>query len=151
MTDAHSADGPPAADEPPPRLLPVLLQRQYLAAIRDGRKTVEGRVRTSKYAAVRPGDVLLLIANEDERETLAVTVLAVRPYDSFEAMLRSEGVGACLPGVSDVAAGVEIYRSFPRYAEGEGEHGVVAFAVEAPVAVADGGGGGGASAAAGPG
>jgi len=57
---------------------------------------------------------------------------SVREYRSFEDMLRDFGVENLLPGVSDLKQAVDIYRSFPGYAEKEMMLGVVAMEIVLP-------------------
>ncbi len=82
------------------------LEEEFLEAIKRGEKTVEGRVKDDKRARIRPGDKILF------NRRLLVEVVDVREYDSFEEMLRSEGLERVLPGVESVEEGVRVYRRF---------------------------------------
>lgn len=82
------------------------LEEEFLEAIKRGEKTVEGRVKDDKRARIRPGDKILF------NRRLLVEVVDVREYDSFEDMLREEGLDRVLPGVGSIEEGVRVYRRF---------------------------------------
>lgn len=42
----------------------INVQQVYLDAIKNGSKTIEGRLATEKYRSLRPGDVLTIYNNE---------------------------------------------------------------------------------------
>lgn len=116
---------------------------KYLDLIRSGDKTVEGRIRAGKWADVIPGDTFNFIStatpqNEFECSGNEAPIIAavrcratsVRHYDCYQDMLEGEGLEKCLPGVTSLEAGVEVYRSIPGYREREREAGVVAVGLE---------------------
>ncbi|WP_457614510.1 HisA/HisF-related TIM barrel protein [Methanopyrus sp.] len=99
------------------------LEEEYLNLIKEGRKTVEGRVKDDKRARIKPGDKILF------NRRLLVKVVDVREYDSFEEMLREEGLKNVLPNVNSIEEGIEIYRRF--YSSGkEKMFGVLAIEIE---------------------
>ncbi len=82
------------------------LEEEYLELIKEGKKTVEGRVKDDKRVRIKPGDKILF------NRRLLVEVVDVREYDSFEEMLREEGLENVLPNVDSIEEGVEVYRKF---------------------------------------
>lgn len=101
------------------------VQSPWFEAIRDGVKTVEGRLATEKFAAITKGDVVVV---ERGSETCIVAVVATRRYRTFRDMLEHEGLRNVLPSVQNVSAGVSVYREFySRFKEGK--YGVVAIEV----------------------
>ncbi len=82
------------------------LEKEFLEAIKRGEKIVEGRVKDDKRARIRPGDKILF------NRRLLVEVVDVREYDSFDDMLRKEGLNRVLPGVKSIEEGVRVYRKF---------------------------------------
>ncbi|CAD5245357.1 ASCH domain-containing protein [Thermococcus camini] len=102
------------------------LQEEYLKAIAEGRKRIEGRLYDEKRQAIRPGDEIVF------ENKLVCVVKDVRVYSSFREMLEKEGIENVLPGVGSVEEGVKVYRRF--YSdEKEKKYGVAAIEVE-PVA-----------------
>ena len=103
----------------------------YADLIRSGRKTWEGRANAGWLTKVSANDSITFKVTTRDPERLVVHALEVCKFDTFEEMLTSCGLDACLPGCATVAAGVAIYRSFycfggESYADMEAEHGVVA-------------------------
>lgn len=112
------------------------LQPVYFYAIATGAKTVEGRLRTPKYAAIQPGDRIIFRANADpsqpdeEVEELERVVTEVRLFESFQDMLQGCGVEACLPGCPSLEEGVKVYQDIYRdRVNGEQEYGVVGISI----------------------
>lgn len=135
----------------PPKLT-LDVQPQYLTALRSGLKTHEGRLARSRYLVLQPGDHIKIQTDPDFSTKSAATsadnqtqaqepqvgnssifkVQQVTKYKTFKDMLEAHGIKAFLPGrdEDDIQGAVDIYRSFPGYAEGEKEMGVVAIKVE---------------------
>lgn len=103
------------------------IQQEYFDYIRKGTKTVEGRIAYPSLKTVNVGDTILF---ECSTESLSCRVVAIFNYESFQEMLEARGIQNCLPGVTDIAAAVKIYLSFPRYADLEKIYGVIAFTIE---------------------
>lgn len=103
------------------------IQKKYFDYIKSGLKTVEGRIASKSLKAVNAGDTILF-----ECSDLLVSCRVIQKYiyRSFEEMLNDQGLQNCLPSVTDVAVGIEIYRSFPNYRELETKNGVIAFKIE---------------------
>jgi len=122
------------------------LQRQYARAIADGVKTVEGRPCTGWAAIVRTGDYVHFTisgsAGAYGKDRLAVRVLGVKAFSSFQEMLEACSIGACLPGFTgSLADAVRLYRSFGSsagsYADLERSVGVTAVTVAPLASVVD--------------
>ncbi|NJE05541.1 ASCH domain-containing protein [Thermococcus sp. M36] len=99
------------------------LQEEYLKAIAEGRKKVEGRLYDEKRQRIRPGDTIIF------ENKLMCVVKDIRVYSSFSEMLGKEGLENVLPGVESIEEGVRVYRRF--YSEEkEKKYGVAAIEVE---------------------
>lgn len=130
--------------------LELTIQPRFLQHIRSGVKSWEGRLYNARYKTMRVGDKLKLVtsdanedggaasasmsmadtgAGDDAPTALIVIVEEVKFFATFRAMLTACGLQRCLPDVSSMNAGVQIYRAFPGYAAGVGERGVVAFRI----------------------
>ena len=102
----------------------ISVQDPWFTAIAQKRKTIEGRLLKGKFAALRPGTVLVVDKPNSKRRLVAV-VTKVAKYPTFEAYLSSEGLNRTLPGVKTIRDGVDVYRRF--YSEqDERNFGVVA-------------------------
>jgi ASC-1-like (ASCH) protein len=103
---------------------------KYFELICCGRKKVEGRCGTDKYKGLKSGDSIIFVTESEggggKMLRQGAEVLEFIHYPSFQEMLLGEGLENCLPGIQHLEKGVEIYTSFPGYAQKEKEFGVVA-------------------------
>jgi ASC-1-like (ASCH) protein len=99
------------------------LQEEYLRAIAEGKKKIEGRLYDEKRQKIKPGDTIIF------ENKLMCVVKDIRVYSSFREMLESEGIENVLPGIRNVEEGVKVYRKF--YSEEkEKKYGVAAIEIE---------------------
>ena len=68
------------------------IARKYEKQIRDGYKTVEGRLNRGNALRVRVGDILVL-------RSVRVRVAHIEQYSGFKALLENAGLENVLPGV----------------------------------------------------
>lgn len=107
------------------------LQEEYLRAIAEGKKKIEGRLYDEKRQKIKPGDEIVF------ENKLVCVVKDIRVYSSFREMLEKEGLENVLPGVKSIEEGVKIYRKF--YSEEkEKKYGVAAIEVEPVAWISDG-------------
>jgi ASC-1-like (ASCH) protein len=104
------------------------LKMQYLEAILNGSKNVEGRINSGIPRLIKEKDHLLFFSGE----TCCLTkIVQKKSYTTFREMLEDCGVLNCLPGFNGgLDAAERLYRSFPGYAEKEKQHGVLGFVLE---------------------
>jgi ASC-1-like (ASCH) protein len=100
----------------------------YFTFLKNGQKTVEGRVRKGKYAEIKPGEEIE-VSNNEETDKVLVSVKRVTPYQSIKEMLTKEDFKKLLPDIDTVYQGIEIYRKFYTTEE-EKQFGMVAIEVE---------------------
>lgn len=100
----------------------------YFTFLKNGLKTIEGRVRKGWYADVQVDDEIV-VSNVEETDSVEVVVTRVAKYDSIKNMLESEPLKQMLPDVETVEEGIEVYRRFYT-AELEAEFGMVSIEVE---------------------
>lgn len=97
--------------------------RDIFEAVRDGRKRVETRAATSKYADVKAGEVATFVC---DGETFTRTITAVRHFPSVEALLKKYAVSEIHPFSKTAAELKAVYDSFPGYTEKIREFGLIA-------------------------
>ena len=83
----------------------------YFTLMKNGVKTIEGRLNKGKYAKIKKGDEVVVF-NNDETNSFNVVVTGVKKYKSFETMLKTESLEKVLPNIKDVSEGIKIYRKF---------------------------------------
>ena len=86
-------------------------QEPYFTFLKNGQKTVEGRLQKGWYANVEPGDHII-VQSEDEADRFETEVIAVRKYNSIEEMLTKEDIKKMLPDKNTIEEGVEVYQRF---------------------------------------
>ena len=106
------------------------LQPTYYAAIANNLKTVEGRLRTPKYASIQPSDRIVFRTNTPDANgntpELERLVAEVRVFATYREMLEACGLHACLPGCVSMDAGVQVYKNiYQDRPAGEAEYGVI--------------------------
>lgn len=74
-----------------PRIQTLWIKDEYVQQILSGRKTVEVRVAYSNIARLKPGDTLLL------NDQHPCTILAIRRYPNFDALVAAENPTAIAP------------------------------------------------------
>ena len=99
----------------------------YFTFVKNGLKTIEGRIYKGYYRLLKPQDHIV-IYNEEESDSVEVVVKAVRKYLSIREMLRSEPLEKLLPDAKNPEEGEKIYRKFYTF-EQEKEFGVVAIEI----------------------
>lgn len=113
-------------------------ESSLLDEIISGRKTVEGRLNRSKFAAYMPGDMIRLrrdIRQSDgalidgEPDAAQVTIVAVRHYATFIEMVSAEGFQKVIPQAATAQEAADEYdKYYP--AEDQAQYGVLAIEVK---------------------
>ena len=99
----------------------------YFTYVKNGQKTVEGRLFKGLYTEVKTGDHIE-IQTENEKESFVVEVVGVNQHESFKELLEKESLKKVLPNAETIEEGIEIYRQFYTE-EQEKEYGVVGIEV----------------------
>jgi len=105
----------------------VTLKQQYIRQIKNGSKTVEGRINSGMFLKFRAGDEVRFFCNTDE---VTCRVTKITSYNSFRDMLEATGVENCLADVRSLEEGVRIYDNIPGYAAKARQFGVLAIHIE---------------------
>jgi ASC-1-like (ASCH) protein len=111
------------------KLQEVILESRYLQLIKNGQKTVEGRLNKNQYIQLKPGDLIKFKDTSDFQDTIFCRVESRTLYKNFKEMLENEGLKNCLPGVNNLEEGIKTYQSFPNFKEDAKKYQVVAFRI----------------------
>jgi ASC-1-like (ASCH) protein len=103
-------------------------QEPYFTFLKNGQKTIEGRVRKGKYSQIKVGD-FIDVYNHQETDHIIVKVKRVSPYPSILEMLENEVLKKLLPDIDTIHQGVRLYGKFYSPQQ-ELEFGMVAIEVE---------------------
>jgi ASC-1-like (ASCH) protein len=103
------------------KTISINVQEPYLGFLLAGTKTVEGRLRTGKFASVEVGDRFEITPHGTCLEVIGLFV-----YPTFRQMLEAEGVVAVLPDKTNIDEAEAVYYRFYT-PENERQYGVIAF------------------------
>ena len=95
------------------------VQEPWFTFIKNGDKTVEGRLNKGRFAELKVGDIIIW------QQECQVKISYIKKYDSFKEMLEEEGLDKVLPGIKTIDDGVKVYRKFYTE-EDENKFGVLA-------------------------
>lgn len=104
------------------------VQSPYFEQIRDGKKTIEGRLNKGDFGKMEIGQIVRW-TNENKHDYVDTKIINIRHYKSFEEYLRTETLIKCLPDVNSIEEGVDIYHRFYSV-EDENKYGVLAIELE---------------------
>lgn len=91
------------------QIVKIHCQEPWFSEIKHGRKTVEGRKLSSKYANLKPDQIVRFYCGDDSFEVKIVKVVL---YKSLEEYLLVEGVEKVLPGIVSVEDAVNVYLQY---------------------------------------
>ena len=100
----------------------------YFTFLKNGKKTIEGRVGKGWYQNINIDDHIV-VYNEEETDSIETVVKRVAKYKSIKEMLTNEPLGEMLPDVNSIKNGINVYRRFYTKAQ-EKQFGMVAIEVE---------------------
>lgn len=95
------------------------ISEPWFSLIQAGTKSVEGRLSKSRFAEIKPGEIIRW-TNEEQKTKSGKTqirevitrVNAIMYYPDFEKYLSKERLKNCLPGVRTIKDGVAVYHKF---------------------------------------
>jgi ASC-1-like (ASCH) protein len=108
-----------------PPTQPLHVQNMWYDKIESGQKRWEGRLNDGSVKHIEVDDVIEF--SSEDRHPLKLKVISILHYPNFEKMLEGDGLPRMLPGIGSLQEGLEIYRGFPGYREGERVFGAVIF------------------------
>jgi ASC-1-like (ASCH) protein len=106
------------------KIVQINVQEPYLGYIKDGTKTIEGRLNKGKFKEIEVGDML-----EISGITKQFVVTAKRNYKTFLEMVTVEGFQKVIPDKANPSDAANVYYKF--FTKGqEKEFGVVAIEIQ---------------------
>lgn len=113
-----------------PKSHEITLREPYISQIRQGRKTIEGRINGGIVLQYKEGDTIRFFEGRNPRNDVTCRITRITTFRSFREMLQASGFQKCLPEVRSLEEAVEIYDRIPGYAERASRSGVRALHVE---------------------
>lgn len=110
------------------KVFTITLKQPWLGLIRDGKKTIEGRLNRGIFSKLRIGDKVLWL-NKHSGEKVLTKIVSLNRYDTFREMISDNGIENILPGIDSIEEGVNVYGRY--YSdEDQRENGVIALGIE---------------------
>lgn len=103
------------------------VNRDIFLAIASGKKRVETRAATKKYANIQAGDEIVFLCG---REKFKKTVRGSRIFSSISALLKTYSVQDINPLVHTERELRDVYHSFPGYREKIKKFGLITLELE---------------------
>ncbi|NJL96727.1 ASCH domain-containing protein [Candidatus Gracilibacteria bacterium] len=104
-------------------ILEINVQEPYLSFIRDGVKTVEGRLNKGKFKEIQVGDVLIIGSIEKKYKVVGKNI-----YNTIFRMVIEEGFEKVIPDKQNPTEAAQVYYKFFTKQQEE-EFGVVAILI----------------------
>jgi len=97
----------------------MTVEDKYFDSIASGEKKYEMRLYDEKRRKMKIRDTIVFKKKSDENATVQTLVQDLLVMGSFEEAVKEIGYRNLIPDAVDPVEAVDIYRSFPGYAEGE--------------------------------
>ena len=101
----------------------INVQEPYFSFLKNGQKTIEGRLGKEKWLQLKKDEILIV------NKSLKLKVIKVTKYKSFEEMLIFEGIKNVIPDKQSLKDAVNVYYNFYSI-EDEKKYGVVAIKIK---------------------
>ncbi len=107
----------------------LTMSRKYIHQIRDGEKTVEGRIFKGPVVKYNVGDCVRFYYYTNAKDDVQCVITDKKCFKTFKAMLEDVGFKNCIPKADTLEGAVQMYHKIPRYKERAAEFGVVALSL----------------------
>jgi ASC-1-like (ASCH) protein len=108
-------------------IIEISLRKIYVDAIKNGSKTIEGRINSGFFKTLKSGQTVKFFSKEGN---VTCKIVKIAFYKSFKEMLETEGFKNCIPEVNSLEDAVKIYDSIPGYSFKANKFGVLAIHLE---------------------
>jgi len=103
-------------------------ENPWFNLIKEGKKTIEGRINNNKYNKIKNCDIIQLV-NHENNDSIKLLVTTINKYNTFADMLEHETLDKVLPNIDTLEEGIQIYRKYYKL-EVEIKKGVLAIAFQ---------------------
>ena len=87
------------------------LSEPWFSLVRDGKKTVEGRLDQGEWSRLKTGSTIEWYNSDSGiKKTIQTRVVGILCYLSFESLIKSEGLNNILPSISTIEEGIKVYQ-----------------------------------------
>ena len=104
----------------------VHVNRIWFEFIREGKKTIEGRLNKGKFKDMKIGDIISFV---NDANKVKVQIINKTKYNTFKEYLVMEGLKNTLPNIKTIKDGLDVYYSYYTKNQ-EREHKIVAIEIK---------------------
>lgn len=104
-------------------MITLHVQQHFLDAIKNGTKSLEGRLAKDIYRSLKAGSVVAFY-NEDHTDMVEKKVVSLRVYKTFRDAFLEEDYTKAIPGANTIDEAVAVYEQFYPVAK-QNQHGIV--------------------------
>lgn len=104
------------------------LAEKWFNYVKNGKKTIEGRVLDEKRKLLDVGDFIIFTNNDNQKQTVKteITLLEeIRKPTSFKEAINEDNYKQLIPSANNIQEAVEVYDNISEYKEGAKEHGIL--------------------------
>lgn len=101
----------------------------WFTLIKLGHKTVEGRLNVGRFKHFKEGDIITWTNLNFGKRTIETKVVYTKVYKTFKEYLESEELENALPGIDNIAMGLDVYYKYYSK-EDERKNGVIAIKLQ---------------------
>ena len=95
------------------KLITKNISEPWFSLIKDGLKTVEGRLNKGDFASLIKGDCIKVVNNDlGFMRNYTIKITSIHKYTSFKEYLEKEKLEKCLPGIDTIEDGVKVYYKY---------------------------------------
>ena len=85
------------------------VEEPWFGYIRNGKKTIEGRLNKGSFQELKKGDI---IHWKNDDKIIKTKIISIHHHKDFEKMLKARRLYNVLPGIKTYKDGVKIYSKF---------------------------------------
>lgn len=89
----------------------IHVSQPWYSLIKNGKKTVEGRLNKGTFSQINEGDNIEFFNNE-LNDSFVAKVNKITKHNSFYDMIQTNGLDKVLPGIENAEKGVMVYRQY---------------------------------------
>lgn len=105
------------------------LRHKYFILMKNGSKTIEGRLNKEKFKNMKVGDIINVTC-EEIKESFDIVIVKRNEYKDFSEMSENEDIDKLLPGCKTKEEMVLEYHGIPDYKKMAKDFGTVAFHIK---------------------
>ena len=105
------------------------LSEPWYTLVKNGNKTVEGRINDEKRQKLKIGDTIIF-TDTSGKNSFQKRIKNLKTFKTFDSAIREAKLKNILPGIRTYKKGVDVYLSIKGFKEKENKYGVLLIYLE---------------------